>query len=51
MKRYRRTAKDKLHTLLFGKDIRVTDGDIFSEVYDGDFSSYFPKEEYRKDVK
>lgn len=49
MKRYRRTAKDKLHTLLFGKDIRVTDGDIFSEVYDGDFSSYFPKEEYIKE--
>lgn len=48
MSNYRRTAIDKLNTLLFGKDIRVTEGEVFSEVYDGDFSSYFPKEKYIK---
>lgn len=49
MKNYKRTVKDKLNTLLFGKDIRVTEGEVFPEVYDGDFSSYFPKDKYIKE--
>lgn len=46
MQRSKRTAADKLHTLFFGKDLRVTEGDVFSEIYDGDFSPYFPKTDY-----
>lgn len=44
----KRTLKDKLKTFLFAKDIRVTEGEPFPQVYHGDFSSYFPKEEYIK---
>lgn len=46
---YKRTIKDKLKTLLFERDIRVTEGEPFPEVYEGDFSSYFPKDEYIKE--
>lgn len=42
----KRTAKDKLNTLLFGKDLRVTDGEPYTEVRDGDYSSYYPVENY-----
>ena len=42
----RRTLKDKLHTLLFGKDLRVTVGDPYTEVREGDYSSYYPLESY-----
>lgn len=46
--KYKRGIKDKLNTFLFGKDIRVTEGEPFTQVYEGDFSSYFPKAEYIK---
>lgn len=42
----KRNLKDKLHTLLFGKDLRVTTGEPFIQVRDGDYSSYYPLEEY-----
>lgn len=42
----KRTLKDKLHTLLFGKDLRVTEGDPYTEVRAGDYSSYYPLEGY-----
>lgn len=48
MSKYKRYLTDKFHTLLFGKDIRVTSGEPFPEVYDGDFSSYFPVDNYIK---
>ena len=42
----KRTHSDKLKTLLFGKDLRITKGDVFSEIYPFDYSSYYPEEEY-----
>lgn len=42
----RRTAIDKLNTLLFGKDLRITKGDVFPTVYPYDFSSYYPEDNY-----
>ena len=42
----KRTLTDKLHTLLFGKDLRVTTGEPFTEVQKGDYSSYYPLENY-----
>ena len=42
----KRTAVDKLHTVLFGKDLRVTKGDPYTEVRPYDFSSYYPEEKY-----
>ncbi len=42
----KRTIKDKLDTLLFGKDLRVTEGEPYTEVRDGDYSSYYPVENY-----
>ena len=42
----KRTIKDKLNTLLFGKDLRVTEGEPYTEVRDGDYSSYYPIENY-----
>lgn len=42
----RRTIKDKLNTLLFGKDLRVTEGEPYTEVREGDYSSYYPLENY-----
>ena len=44
----RRNTVDKLKTLLFGKDLRITKGDAYPSVYDYDFSSYYPQEEYIK---
>ncbi|MGN0523097.1 MAG: glycoside hydrolase family 28 protein [Eubacterium sp.] len=44
----KRTTADKLRTLLFGKDLRITRGDVFSTVYPFDFSSYYPEDEYIK---
>lgn len=44
--RVRRTIKDKLNTFLFGKDLRVTEGEPYTEVRDGDYSSYYPVEKY-----
>ena len=42
----RRTAIDKLNTLLFGKDLRITEGDAFKEEYEFDYTSYLPLEKY-----
>lgn len=46
MSKDRRTATDKLNTLLFGKDLRITKGDVFSTLYEHDFSSYYPEDKY-----
>lgn len=45
MKR-KRTPVDKLKTLLFGKDLRIIEGDAYKEEYDFDYSSYLPVEKY-----
>lgn len=42
----RRTRVDKLKTVLFGKDLRITKGKPFSTVYPYDFSSYYPEDSY-----
>lgn len=42
----RRTRVDKLNTLLFGKDLRITKGDVFPTVYDYDYSTYYPEDNY-----
>ncbi len=42
----RRNCIDKLNTLLFGKDLRITKGDVFSTLYDYDYSSYYPEDDY-----
>lgn len=42
----RRSRIDKLNTLLFGKDLRITKGDVFPAVYPYDYSSYYPKDNY-----
>lgn len=49
MKKYKRNIFDKLNTLLFGRDLRVTEGGPFPEEYEGDFSSYYPREKYIKE--
>ncbi len=43
---YKRGIGKKLKTLFFGKDIRITAGDVYSEVRDYDFSSYYPEADY-----
>ena len=43
---YKRGVGKKLKTQLFGKDIRVTSGDVYSAVRDYDFSSYYPESDY-----
>ncbi len=42
----KRTLKDKLNTFFFGKDLRVTEGEPYAEVRQGDYSSYYPLEKY-----
>lgn len=42
----RRNTADKLKTLLFGRDLRITKGDVFPTVYPFDFSSYYPEDNY-----
>ena len=42
----KRTPLDKLRTLLFGKDLRITEGDAFKEEYEFDYSSYLPIDKY-----
>ncbi len=42
----KRTAVDKLNTLLFGKDLRITKGDRYTEEREYDYTSYFPVENY-----
>lgn len=46
-----RTLKDKLNTLFFGKDLRVTTGDVYTEIRKGDFSEYCPIEKYISEQK
>lgn len=46
MAKKKRTASDKLNTLLFGKDLRVTEGEPYTQVREFDFSSYYPEEKY-----
>ncbi len=42
----KRTLKDKINTFLFGKDLRVTEGEPYTEVREGDYSSYCPLGKY-----
>lgn len=46
MSKQRRTAVDKLRTLLFGKDLRITKGEPCTQVREFDFSSYYPEDKY-----
>lgn len=48
MTKKKRSLFDKLNTLLFGKDLRVTEGEPYTEVREYDFSSYYPVEDYIK---
>ncbi len=48
MTKKKRNLIDKISTLLFGKDLRVTEGDPYTEVREYDFSSYYPVENYIK---
>lgn len=48
MAKAKRTVFDKLNTLLFFKDTRVTTGEVYHEVRKHDFSSYYPKDDYIK---
>jgi len=42
----KRNLFNKLNTLLFGKDIRVTEGTPYTEIRKYDFSSYYPEADY-----
>lgn len=42
----KRTHFDKLHTVLFGKDVRVTKGEPYTEVRPFDYTSYYPESSY-----
>ena len=42
----RRNAIDKLNTLLFGKDLRIIEGEPYIDVRKYDFSSYYPVDNY-----
>lgn len=42
----KRNLYDKINTFLFGKDLRVTVGEPYTEVREGDYSSYYPLEKY-----
>lgn len=46
MTKSKRGLADKLNTLLFGKDLRVCEGEPYTEVRDYDYSSYYPEEKY-----
>lgn len=48
MVKAKRTVFDKLKTLLFGKDLRITEGKPYTEVREFDFTTYFPVENYIK---
>lgn len=47
----KRNHFDKLNTLIFGKDLRITKGEPFTKVLPLDFSSYYPVESYIKKQK
>lgn len=40
----------KLKTLLFGKDLRITEGDVYTEEREYDYSSYCPVENYIREM-
>ena len=42
----KRNLFDKINTLLFGKDLRVTEGEPYTQIREGDYSSYYPLEKY-----
>ncbi len=42
----KRTHLDKLNTLLFGKDLRITEGEQYTEEREFDYTSYYPVDEY-----
>lgn len=42
----KRNLFDKLNTLLFGRDLRITKGDVFSQIRPFDYSSYYPENAY-----
>ena len=46
MYKKKRNDIDKLKTLFFGKDLRVSEGEPYKEVRKYDFSSYYPEEKY-----
>lgn len=46
MVKSKRTVIDKFNTLLFGKDLRVTEGDPYTEIREFDYSSYYPVDNY-----
>ncbi|MGN1202507.1 MAG: hypothetical protein ACI4RF_04375, partial [Eubacterium sp.] len=46
MVKSRRNVLDKLNTLFFGKDLRVTEGEPYTQIREFDFSSYYPKDKY-----
>lgn len=41
MRKTRRTGIDKLHTLLFGQDLRITEGEPYCQVRPFDFAANF----------
>lgn len=51
MAKRKRTVVDKLNTLLFGKDVRVTSGEPYTEIRKFDFSSYYPENDYISDIE
>lgn len=46
MTKKKRTVFDKLNTLLFGRDLRVTEGEPYTEEREFDYSSYYPADKY-----
>ena len=50
MAKKKRNISDKIKTLLFGKDIRITNGEPYTEIRDFDFSSYYPENDYIYDM-
>ena len=43
MRKTRRTGIDKLHTLLFGQDLRITEGEPYCQVRPFDFAANFER--------
>jgi polygalacturonase len=48
--KYKRNIFDKLNTFVFGKDLRITEGERYEEERDFDYSSYCPVEKYVSSV-
>lgn len=44
--RDRKNNLAKLNTLVFGRDLRITKGEPYPHIYEYDFSSYYPEENY-----